>query len=374
MRSGDRATAIGQVRGWLAGLGLLGSQSSAQADPELFDAGLHRAVLAFQQQRGLTVDGVVGPETFAALEGARWALGDRVLHHRVGHPFVGDDVLALQHRLTELGFDVGRCDGVFGAHTSRGVREFQRNYGLRADGTCGPLTLRALRRLRRSVVGGRPRGLREAEVLRLRGPSLADKVVVLDAGHGGDDAGWVAHGLCERDVVADTARRLEGRLAATGATAYLTHGPGGSPSETERAAFANETDADVLISLHCDGAASTRPEGVATYFYGTGRDTDSATGDRLADLVQREVLARTDFRDCRHHPKAWELLRLTRMPAIRVELGYLTNAADAARVGSEGVREAVAEAVLVALQRLYLPREQDYPTGVLRLPLLLAEG
>lgn len=367
---GDRGGAVAQVRGWLMDLGLLLAES---VPPEEFTAELDRAVRAFQQRRGLRVDGVVGPETYRVLEGARWPLGGRPLHYQVSHPYSGDDVLALQQRLTELGFDVGRCDGHFGSRTAAALRDFQRNYGLRPDAQLGPATLRALRQLSRSVVGGRSHELREAEALRGRGPSLAGKKVVVDAGHGGEDAGIVGilgSGLTERDVVADLARRLEGRLAAAGVAAWLTHAAESSPTPAARAGLANATDADLLLSLHCDGASASGPNGVATYYYGTGRDQASVAGQRLAGLVQREVVARTSFLDARVHPKTWELLRLTRMPAVQIELGYLSNGDDARRLADPQVRDTVAEALLVAVQRLFLPDGLDPATGVLRLPVL----
>ena len=93
----------------------------------------------------------------------------------------------------------------------------------------------------------------------------------------------------------------------------------------------------------------------------------SAAGERFAGLVQREIVARTDLRDCRTHAKTWDLLRYTRMPAVRIELGYVTNPDDAARLGDPDFRDVVAEAIVVAVQRLYLPSELDSPTGVLRL-------
>jgi N-acetylmuramoyl-L-alanine amidase len=65
--------------------------------------------------------------------------------------------------------------------------------------------------------------------------------------------------------------------------------------------------------------------------------------------------------DCRAHEKTWDLLRLTRMPAVRVEVGYLTSPADARRLGSPAFRDAVAEGLVVAIQRLYLP--PDLPPG-----------
>ncbi|HEY5335154.1 MAG TPA: N-acetylmuramoyl-L-alanine amidase [Mycobacteriales bacterium] len=360
---GDRSAAVGQITGWLAQLALL----PAGRVGDLYDADVVRAVRAFQQARGLSPDGVVGQETYHALEGARWELGARVLRHQISHPYTGDDVVALQLRLAELGFDIGRCDGLFADRTEAALRDFQRNYGLTADGTVGPATVRALQQIRRSVKVGSSHELREAEALRRRGPALAGKRVIVDAGHGGDDPGHTGHGLVERDVTADLAARVEGRLAAAGAAAYLTHGQDQSPSDLERAQFANETDADLLVSLHCDGAPSATPHGVAAYYYGTGPESGSAPGERLAGLLQREVAARTGLFDARTHPVTWQLLRRTRMAAVHLDLGYVTHPGDAALLAREDVRDTIAEAVVVAVQRMFLPDEQDPPTGALDL-------
>jgi N-acetylmuramoyl-L-alanine amidase len=372
-RLGDAGPAVAEIRGKLARLDLLESDVE-RSIPDLqahFDQECDRAVRAFQQQRGLTVDGIVGPATYGALEEARWRLGDRILSHSATNPMVGDDVAALQARLVELGFDTGRADGVFGEHLARAVRDFQYNVGLRADGTCGPGTFKALDRLARTVVGGRARDLRESEQIRAAGPTLPGKIVVIDPGHGGDDPGKQGHDLTEAAVVADLAARVEGRLAATGVTVYLTRGADGvAVSEHERAALANSTNADVVISLHLDGSADPRAHGVATYYFGAHVNGQSAAGERFAGLVQREIVARTDLRDCRTHAKTWDLLRYTRMPAVRIELGYVTNPDDAARLGDPDFRDVVAEAIVVAVQRLYLPSELDSPTGVLRLSQL----
>ena len=362
-RRGDVGAAVGEVQAALVHLGLL----PRQPEQPVFDQPTDWAVREFQQNRGLVVDGLIGPETWGALQAARLSLGDRLLSP-ASKPFTGDDVAALQERLAELGFDTGRVDGVFGRQTEAALRGFQREYGLVSDGVCGPSTLRALKQLGRLVTGGQPHALRETEQLHRSGAALAGKLVVIDPGHGGRDRGAESHGLDEAAVAEDLAARLEGRLTAVGVRTVLTRGADSCPTEEQRAALANEVRADLVISLHVDRGASPLGQGVASYHFGAGSGAISTVGERLASLVQREIVARTDLVDCRVHAKTWALLRLTQMPAVRLELGHLTNDGDAARLADPAFRDVVAEAVLVAIQRLYLPLDQDPPTGLLRLP------
>ena len=379
-RLGDRGPAVAEIRARLAVLGLLpggvDELRAASFDTAVFDQAVDAAVRGFQQARGSSVDGIVGPQTWRLLDDARWRLGDRVLWFAPSHLLSGDDVAELQQRLLGLGFDTGRADGIFGRDTEAALREFQHNVGIRADGSCGPATFKALARLTRTVGGGAPSALREAEAIRRSGPTLAGKVVVIDPGHGGADLGNTEHGLVEADLAQDLAARVEGRLTATGVTAYLTRGRLAAdeppPDESARAATANSLGADLLISLHMDTCPSAAANGAATYFFGHRElGTRSAVGARFADLLQRELTARTDLLDCGTHEKTWDLLRRTRMPAVRLELGYLTHQGDAARLADPGFRDVVAEAVVAAVQRLYLPPDEDAPTGSIRLPDLV---
>jgi N-acetylmuramoyl-L-alanine amidase len=370
-RRGDRGSAVSEIRVKLGVLKLLPEPQTS----DVFDDDVDRAVRQFQQDRGLTVDGVVGRETYVALDEARWRLGDRVLSYTVSHPFVGDDVVELQQRLAEMGFHRHRIDGIFGASTEAALREFQRNVGLAPDGTCGPRTLKELDRMAPRAVGGRPEELRESEQLRHAGPALAGKLVVIDPGHGGTDRGVEAHGRAESDVVTELAGKIEGRLSAAGAEAFLTRGPDGTLSDEDRVGFANAAEADLVVSLHVDADDNPDCHGVATYYYGTlpsgaDRGRRSVVGERLAELVQEEIAARTDFLDCRTHAKSWVLLRGTRMPAVRVEVGYLTNPGDAARLASSALLDSVAEAIVAAIGRLYLPADAAVMTGELRIPAL----
>lgn len=370
---GSRGPAVLDVRTRLASLASealpeLVELVPGSPDPEVYDEGLLRAVRAFQQHKGLIVDGVVGVETFGAIDGARWALGDRILIHTPGHLQRGEDVVALQERLNTLGFASGRVDGRFGPETERAVRSFQRAYGLPGDGSVGPETLRAFKDLRRSVSGGSANVLRERERVRRSGHNLSGRTVVLDPGHGGDDTGATAHGLVESDLVMDLARRIEGRLTAIGVSVVFTRTQHTCPTEEERAAIANTAGADLLLSLHADSHDAADASGVATFFFGRDRTTSwSAIGEHLADLVLREIVARTGLANCRSHGRSWSLLQQTTMPAVRIEAGYLSHPADAALLADPAFRDTLAEAVLISLQRLYLGDDDTAKTGVLHL-------
>ncbi|QMU73485.1 N-acetylmuramoyl-L-alanine amidase [Streptacidiphilus sp. P02-A3a] len=364
---GDTGPDVAEIRSMLTMLGLLSTSTSS----DLFDREVDAAVRFFQQQRGLTANGVVGLETYRHLNEARWRLGDRVLGHTPGSLQIGDDVAHLQQRLLNMGFAPGRVDGIYGTATAQALSEFQRNMGLYPDGTLGLTTFTVLERLSRTVVGGAPHVMRETEMLLRSGPALTGKAVVIDPGHGGADHGVLANGFSEAAVVWEIAIRLEERLTALGVRTYLTRQADGGGDETQRAEFANGTDANLLISLHLEGHRNPAASGVASYYYGDEtRGRWSHAGKQFAGLVQRELVARCGLGDNRSHARTWTLLRSTRMAAVRIELGYLTNPGDAARIGSAELRAQAVESIAVAVQRLYLPPEDDSPTGVLHLPAL----
>jgi N-acetylmuramoyl-L-alanine amidase len=98
----------------------------------------------------------------------------------------------------------------------------------------------------------------------------------------------------------------------------------------------------------------------------------STIGRNLADFIQREVVARTGLRDCRTHGRTWDLLRLTRMPTVQVDVGYISNPRDRAMLITPQTRDAIAEGILAAVKRLYLLGKNDRPTGTFTFAELLA--
>jgi len=361
LRNGDSGDVVSQLTTTLNRLGLLKSVTST------FDEAVEDAVKAFQQERGLMVTGIVDATTSRSLDEAKWKLGDRTLRLDPKALMRGDDVAQLQTRLVEMGFNCGRVDGIFGTQTELAVKEFQKSVGSKVDGQCGPSTVMAMVRLMKIVSGGAPQQLREEVSRAKKGPSLANKVIVLDPT---SDCGENASG-----ITFDIAQRLEGRLIALGVAVFLTRSATSQPTEAERIITANKASADLVLSLNIDRYENERAHGVATCYYGAdAHGVHSVVGERFATLVQREICARTDLLNCRTHAKTWDLLRLTKAPTVRIDLGYISNPGDAKRLADKDFRETVVESIMIAIQRLYLAAEDDAKTGTLKISDLRRVG
>ncbi|MEI2642195.1 MAG: peptidoglycan-binding protein [Candidatus Nanopelagicales bacterium] len=373
---GDRGPAVAEVRARLARLGLLpGSQYAEQRAGEdplrsgmstqpgepwqwqttalasaEFDETVESAVRTFQEQRGITVDGVVGPETFRRLEEARWQLGDRILSYAAAHPTVGEDVLDLQKRLNAMGFSCGREDGHLGPNTDAGIREFQRNTGIRSDGVCGPATFRALGRLRRTVGRHSGHAVRERYSLHDIRTGVRGKVVIIDPATGTDAP-------TQADICGDLAARIEGRLTALGTQVLITRSlavPGPDHTDDSTANFANDVGADLVLNLTVvndpDAGAGT-----ATYFYGRDDTSFSVPGQLAATLLLDGIVDHTDLDNRSRHARTWDLLRLTRMPAVRIECGNLAADRDASRLSDPVFVDSLARAIADSVERFFSP-------------------
>ena len=358
IKPGDRGDVVTAVTNTLHRLGLIASPT------DTFTPEVSQAVRAFQQERGLSVTGEIDIGTHAAIEEARWKLGDRSL--KVESPHMrGDDVATLQSRLIDMGFNPGRVDGIYGSVTESAVKDFQKSVGVKVDGICGPGTVIALMRLMRTVTGGAPTQLRDLAVREKRGPALADKVIILDPSSRSDIS----------EIAFDIAQKIEGRLIALGVSVFLSRNVSTSPSESERIAFANNTDADLVISLSVDRYKNEKAEGLSTYFYGSDHHgIHSLVGEKFVTIVQRELVARTDLLNARTQAKTWDLLRLTKAPTVHLEIGYSSNPKDASRLEDSHFRDVIAEGIVIAIQRLYLSAEEDAKTGTLRIEDLRRAG
>lgn len=264
--------------------------------PGVYGEGTAEAVAAFQRARGLRCDGVCGRHTWSSIVEAGFGLGDRLLYRR--RPMLhGDDVAELQERLSSLGFDPGRVDGMFGDQTSSALADFQRNIGVPSDGICGPRTLGELARLAPRQ-GGEGLVSRVREQLRMSGGAgtLRRRVIVIGE-PGGFQSGAAA---------------LARSLSAVGADPVTVH----QPDETVQADTANVAGADCYIGLQLEPERS----GIHSVYY-RGYRYESEPSRQLAELVTPRVAAALDLKDEGTEGMALLVLRRTRMPAVVLELG-----------------------------------------------------
>ena len=91
----------------------------------------------------------------------------------------------------------------------------------------------------------------------------------------------------------------------------------------------------------------------------------SPIGRSLGGLVHREVVARTSLLDCGVHARTWKSLRNVDAPKVQVFAGYMSNAHDCELLSQTSVRDSIAEGVSVAVQRLFLHKDNDHDTGTL---------
>jgi N-acetylmuramoyl-L-alanine amidase len=348
IRLGDRGEPVVDLQRRLRGAGAADLAVDGRFGPATF-----QAVRRFQQERGLTADGQVGPETWRSLVEASYRLGDRLLWHSQVL-MRGDDVREAQELLNLLGFNAGPQDGIFGPLAQAAVEEFQRNVGVDVDGVVGPDTVAMLRRLRRGhQAAGAANHAREREWLReLAGRGLAGARIMIDPAHGPDDPGAMgSSGLTEAEAAWEVATRLTARLSAQGAQAWLARGPHNTPSPSDRARVANELGTDLVLGIGANALGNPAACGAASYYYGTAHSF-SETGRLLAELAQDEMVAAGWWPDCRVHAVTWSLLRETRMPAVTVEPGFITSPTDEARLGDPREQDRLADALMRALTRL----------------------
>jgi N-acetylmuramoyl-L-alanine amidase len=284
----------------------------------VFGPGTRAAVEAFQHLRGLRVDGTCGPQTWAALVEAGFRLGDRFLYHRRAM-LRGDDVAELQRRLSALGFDAGRVDGIFGPRTALALGEFQRNLGLPVDAILGADTLSELRRVMpRPEMSELVSSVRDRDRLRHLPKTLLGRCIAV-----GEEGGL--------DALASAVRRA---LHRAGANAVPVLHPDGSA----QASVANSAGAEVFLGLRLDPAGHR-----CTTSHYAGYRYESAGGRRLAELIQGRVPLVLGLSTGDPEGMSLPVLRETRMPAVVCEVGPAALVVERTPVIASALADALTE-------------------------------
>jgi len=190
---------------------------------------------------------------------------------------------------------------------------------------------------------------------------LSGLVVAVDAGHGGQDRGacFLAEGLVEKEINLDVAGRVGERLERLGARVVMVRSDDAFVELDERAKVANEAAADVLVSIHVNRIPGHPDCYGAQVFYFPGREAS----ERLAALIQEELVAVDPDNYRRALPGEYRILRLAQMPAAIVEIGFITNERDRGLLASSEYRDRVAGAIVSGIARFALETRGESPVG-----------
>lgn len=189
--------------------------------------------------------------------------------------------------------------------------------------------------------------------------ALKGKKIVIDPGHGGNDAGAIGPtGVMEKNVTLKVSLELRKLLEAEGATVILTRETdrtvsekGAKASDIEelgaRCEVANRAGADIFISIHAD--SFTRPEARGTTGYYYSKST-SGKGQKLADCIRRNLVEQLGTPSRGTQPCNFFVVKHTDMPATLIELGFISNKDEEKLLDSkEGVQKA-AQAILDGIE------------------------
>lgn len=175
------------------------------------------------------------------------------------------------------------------------------------------------------------------------------KKVMIDPGHGGTDPGAIGpSGVKEKDVTLAVAKKLNKLITTTTkANTLLTRNSDTTLKLADRTRTANNANADYYISIHCNAANSPEAHGTETYYYAT-----SNTGRHLAETVQAKVVSATGLTNRGIKTGNFYVLRKTQMPAILIELAFISNPNEEKLLKSSSFQNTCAEAILEGLQEV----------------------
>ena len=179
------------------------------------------------------------------------------------------------------------------------------------------------------------------------------RLIYIDPGHasinenGKVDPGAMKGDLVEKDINYEIALHVQRILADKGAEVLLSRGETTDLSLELRAAPANAAAADILVSVHVNAANNANSSGSSTWFHAPQGDDnyDRASCRLLAECIQRSLLSYGGLNDYSIREANFAVLRASEMPAVLVEVAFLTNEGDAAKLADPHFRQLLAEGI-----------------------------
>lgn len=164
------------------------------------------------------------------------------------------------------------------------------------------------------------------------------RTVVLDAGHGGHDYGAIRAGINEKDINLDIAKRVQAILVSKNVSVALTRDNDEFISLPERTTFCASSSPDIFVSIHVNSSAKPEINGIETHYY-------QPQSLELANVVHTCVINNVSAKDRGIFKSKFYVINHTDVPAILVEIGFISNAEERAQLINETRKQQTAKAI-----------------------------
>ena len=193
-----------------------------------------------------------------------------------------------------------------------------------------------------------------------------NKIVYLDAGHGGYDPGASYFGISEKSLTLAIQSRVKAKLEAEGYQVVTTRTSDTYVDLTDRSRAANASESDIFVSIHINASGSSAAQGIETYYYQPyaeypsrinatyhANPTRLSMSDTLANAIQSSLINATGAQNQGVKRQTFAVLRETTSPAVLLELGFLSNPQEASRLNTSAYQETLANAIVAGIKRYY---------------------
>lgn len=179
-------------------------------------------------------------------------------------------------------------------------------------------------------------------------------IVVIDAGHGGEDEGCAKEGIWEKDINLAIAKLAEDKLNGMGYRVVMTREDDVYISKEERVEKANACGADIYVSIHQNTFEDESAEGMESWYNGNDGGGESK---RLAQLVYRKTLENTGAvtRELREDAQLY-VTRETAMPSCLIETGFLSNRGEREKLVTPEYQQQIAEGIAQGIELYFHPK------------------
>lgn len=165
------------------------------------------------------------------------------------------------------------------------------------------------------------------KLLNQSGAPLKDRIIVIDAGHGGSDPGASGNGIIEKSLTLDISKRVESKLKNAGAKVLMTRTGDTFPTLQDRTDFAKRHYAETFVSIHGNSFAAPSANG-AEVFYSSSNPNGNESR-QLAQYIQNNIVKMANMSDRGVKDTGFYVIRNNNVASVLVELGFMTNKADA---------------------------------------------